>query len=305
MKVLYRKLMQTQSSDKCILRDGFSLVEILTVVVISSMVTLAALDVYTRAQSTVTSVEARIDNQMVSNEIMQRIAEDLDRLTLPGLETKITIANKFDGAYNLSQMTIVTQFYGSTIPPRPMIFEKVVWQSAYDPVEDALILYRSHSGINLEDKIVDQDLAEQQRVKGELFIPVKTGITFFEITVPKGNQLLKSWKSSTLPRMIRITLSLAAPQEDFITGAAMVMEDDKVMRTVAIDRTRMIAYKFERKTFKTRENEPNSIFSEDFDIGDTEDAERATDTGEGGENDTGDTEPPIELPGTDLKDTKE
>ena len=37
--------MQTQSSDKCILRAGFSLVEILVVVVIAAMITLAVLEV--------------------------------------------------------------------------------------------------------------------------------------------------------------------------------------------------------------------------------------------------------------------
>ncbi len=294
--------MQTQSSDKCILRAGFSLVEILAVVVIAAMVTLAVLDLYSRAQSTVTSIDAKIDNQMLPNEIMQRIAEDLDRLTLPGLETKITIANKFDGLYNLSQMTIITQFYGSGSLPKPQIFEKVVWQSAYDPVEDALMLYRSHSGINLEDKIVDRDLAEKQRGGRELFIPVKTGITFFEIVVPQGDQVLRGWNRSTLPRMIRITISLAAPREDFITGDLVVLEKDKVTRTVAIDRTRLITYKFVRKEFEPEEVEPNSIFTEGLDIGDTEDAEKETDTLQRGVNDTDtgegtdNTDSTIELP---------
>ncbi len=286
MKVLDRKLMQTQDLDKCTVRCGFSLVEILTVVVIASMITIAVLDVYNRVQSTVASIDARIDNQMLPNEIMQRIAEDIDRLTLPGLETKIAIANKFDGLYNLSQMTIITQFYGSGNSPKPQIFEKVVWQSAYDPVEDALMLYRSHSGINLEDKIVDQDLAEQQRGGRELFIPVKTGITFFEIVVPQGDQVLRGWKRSTLPRMIRITISLAAPQEDFITGDVVVPEEAKVTRTVAIDRTRLIAYKFVRKTFEPAEAEPNSIFTEGLDVGDTEEEPDKTDPPETEPQDT-------------------
>lgn len=292
MKVLYRKLMQTQSMDKCILRAGLTLVEVLAAVIIASMITLAVLNVFSRAQATVVSVDARIDNQMVPNEIMQRIAEDLDRLTLPGLDTRVAIANKSDGVYNLTQMTIITQFYGSGTPPRAAVFERVVWQSAYDPVEEALMLYRSHTGINLEDKIVDQDLAKQQRVKGELFIPVKTGITFFEIVVPKGEQLLRSWRISDLPRMIRITLSMAAPQEDLITGAMVVAEEDKVMRTVAIDRTRMIAYKFEKMVFDTQENEPNSIFDENFDIGDTEGGEEPDDP-----------DLPIDLPEPGPRDT--
>ena len=57
--------MRTQSPDKCILRAGFSLIEILTVVVIAAMITLAVLDVYSRALSTIVSVDARIDSQMV------------------------------------------------------------------------------------------------------------------------------------------------------------------------------------------------------------------------------------------------
>ncbi len=286
--------MRTQSSDKCILRAGFALIEILTVVVIAAMITLAVLDVYSRAQSTIMSIDARIDNQMVPNEIMQRIAEDIDRLTLPGLETKITIANKSDGRYNLSQMTIITQYYDSLIPPKPRIFEKVVWQSAYDPIEDTLMLYRSHSGLNLEDKIVGQDLAKQQRGGRELFIPVKTGITFFEIVVPQGDQMLRGWRSSTLPRMIRITLSLAAPQEDFITGDLVVLEEDKVMRTVAIDRTRLITYKFERKIFDNPEAEPNSIFTEGLDAEDAENATDIADTGEG-PGDRGPPSVPVEI----------
>lgn len=294
--------MRTQNSDKSILRAGFSLVEIVAVVVIAAMVTLAVLDVYNRAQSTMASVNTRIDNQMVPNEIMQRIAEDVDRLTLPGLETKITIANKFDGRYNLSQMTIITQFYDHSIPPKPQIFEKVVWQSAYDPIEGTVMLYRSHSGINLEDRIVGQDLAKRQRGGRELFIPVKTGITFFEIVVPQGDQILRSWKSSTLPRMIRITLSLAEMQEDFITGNLVVSEDDKVSRIIAIDRTRLMTYKFKRKIFEIEDGEPNSIFTDGLDIGDAEDAENATDTAEPGANDTdtgegpGDPDLPIEPP---------
>lgn len=279
--------MRTQTPDKCILPAGFSLIEILAVVVIAGMIAIAVLNVYSRAQSTIAAIDTRIDNQVLPNEILQRIAEDIDRLTLPGLDTRVAVANKFDGLYNLSQMTITTRYYDSGTPPKAQVFEKVVWQSAYDPVEDALILYRSHSGLNLADKIVDKDLAEQQRGGRELFIPVTTGITFFEIVVPRGDNLLREWKLSTLPRAIRITISLVAPQEDWATGDLVVFDEDKVTRTVAIDRTRMISYKFVRKEFILDETEPNSLFTESLDAAGAEDTEKATDTGEG----TPDTDP--------------
>lgn len=273
--------MRTQTSDKCILPAGFSLIEILAVVVIAGMIAVAVLNVYSRAQSTIASIDTRIDSQALPNEILQRIAEDIDRLTLPGLDTRVAVANKFDGFYNLSQMTITTQYYDSGNPPKAQVFEKVVWQSAYDPVEDALILYRSHTGLNLADKIVDQDLAKQQRGGRELFIPVTTGITFFEIVMPRSNTLLREWKLSTIPPAIRIAISLAAPQEDWETGDMVVFEEDKVMRTVAIDRTRMITYKFVRQDFTLDETEPNSLFSEGLDISGAEDTQKTTDKGEG------------------------
>lgn len=291
--------MRTQTSDKCILPAGFSLIEILAVVVIAGMIAVAVLNVYSRAQSTIASIDTRIDSQALPNEILQRIAEDIDRLTLPGLDTRVAVANKFDGFYNLSQMTITTQYYDSGNPPKAQVFEKVVWQSAYDPVEDALILYRSHTGLNLADKIVDQDLAKQQRGGRELFIPVTTGITFFEIVMPRSNTLLREWKLSTLPPAIRITISLAAPQEDWATGDLVVFDEDKITRTVAIDRTRMISYKFVRQEFKLDETEPNSLFTEGLDIGGAEDTEKAVDTGEGPDNTDPTTNGPLDvkLPG--------
>jgi len=243
-------------------RVAFSLIEILAVVVIAGMIIVVVLSVYGKAQATVTAIDARIDGQMLPNEILQRIAEDIDRLTLPGLDTVIGISNKFDGRYNLAQLTISTRFYDSSQPPRAQVFEKIVWQSAYDPVEDALTLYRSHSGINLEDKIVDKDLADRQRTEGELFIPVTTGITFFEIVVPREGNPLRNWRLGTPPRSIRVTISLAPPREDWTTGEFVVFDEDKVSRTIAIDRTRMIPYKFVRKEFKLEETEPNSIDAE-------------------------------------------
>lgn len=284
--------MRTRTYDKCIVPAGFSLIEILAVVVIAGMMIVAVLNVYSRAQSIIAAIDTRIGSQTLPNEILQRIAEDIDRLTLPGLDTRIAVANKFDGQYNLSQMTISTHYYDSDNPPKAQVFEKVHWQSAYDPVKEALMLYRSHTGLNLADKIVDKDLAEQQRSGRELCIPVTTGITFFEIVVPRRNTLLREWNLSTIPPAIRIAISLAAPQEDWETGDMLVFEEDKVMRTVAIDRTRMITYRFVRQDFTLDETEPNSLFSEGLDIGGAEDTEKTTDTGEGTDN----TDPPTTEP---------
>jgi type II secretory pathway pseudopilin PulG len=236
---------------------AFSLLETLAAVTITSMIIVAAIGVYGRVRAAAESVERRLDNTMLPNEIVQRIAQDIDRLTLPGLETTLVIANKFDGRFNLCRMEITTRFYDGSEPPTPRIYEKVVWQSDYDLASDSIILYRSHSGLNLEDKLVDKDLDALQQGGREVFIPVTTGITFFEIVAPQGENEFREWRLSGLPRAVRVRISFAEPREDFETGDVLVFDEDKVLRTIAIDRTRKLRYKFVRKEFEL--DDPNSV----------------------------------------------
>ncbi|MBE0534906.1 MAG: prepilin-type N-terminal cleavage/methylation domain-containing protein [Phycisphaerae bacterium] len=251
-----------------LVRRGFSLIETLAALTITAMIIIATINVYGRIRSVAASVERRVDDALLPNEIVQRIAQDIDRLTLPGLETTLAIANKFDGRYNLCRMEIVTRFYDGSEPPKPQIYEKVVWQSDYDPVVDAVILYRSHSGLNLEDKLVDKDLDALQQGGREMFIPVSTGITFFEIIVPQGDNEFREWRLNSLPRAVRVRVSFAQPREDFETGEWLVFDEDKVVRTIAIDRTRKLRYRFIRKEFELAEDDPNTVLEGSEGMGD-------------------------------------
>ncbi|HPD45971.1 MAG TPA: hypothetical protein P5279_05730 [Anaerohalosphaeraceae bacterium] len=236
---------------------GFSLLETMAAVTLTSMIIIAAISVYGRVRDAAEAVERRLDNTMLPNEIIQRIAQDIDRLTLPGLETTLSLANKFDGRYSLCRLEIVTRFYDGSEPPRAQIYEKVVWQSDYDMVNDKVILYRSHSGLNLEDKLVDRELEALQRGGREIFIPITTGITFFEIVAPQGENEFREWRLSGLPRALRVRISFAEPREDFETGEWLVFDEDKVVRTIAVDRARKLRYKFVRKEFEL--DDPNTV----------------------------------------------
>ena len=239
-------------------QKAFSLIEVIAVITISALILIAVLNVYGRVQSTAASINSKIDNQLLPNEVIQRIAEDIDRLTLPGLETTISVANKMDGDFNLTRMIITTKFYGTGSNPKAEVYEEVIWQSDYDPVEDAIVLYRLHDGLNLEDKIVDLDLEGNIREDRNLFVPITSGITFFEILVPQGENEFREWKLSNLPRAIRVRISFVQPEED-MTGEFVLYDEDKMTRTIAIDRTRAIRYKFEKKEFKAEEEDPNDI----------------------------------------------
>ena len=252
---------------------GFSLVEAITVLVIAAMVMIAALTVYGRVKAAAASVSQKLEDRTLPREILQRIAEDLDRLAAPGLDTAVTINNKFQSGYNISQMIIENKIYDKDDKPR--IYEKIVWQSSYDPFEDALILYRSHSGLNLEDKVIaDAEQLEMQELETELFIPLCSGITYFTIQVPKDEKFLKKWTDEKkLPKSVEVTISFAEPfQAD--GGELDVYEEDKITRTIAIDRTRKIKYVFVKRDLAEEykvETDPNEITTDSNEYDESED----------------------------------
>jgi hypothetical protein len=268
----------SRTPAKC--RKAFSLVETVTVLTITAMLVLAVLGIYNRVKASAAAINRTLDKNLLSTEVLQRIAEDLDRLAVSGFDTKISIANRLDASgYNITQLIIQNTVYGDNNISR--IFEKIIWQTYYDPFEESLILYRCHDGINLEDKVITDDLqAERQKAGTALFIPLCTGITFFKIRVPtiknlveeslkeetyvdygeqsESEKFLDKWTDNKLPKAVTVTISFGQPYEA-VTGELDVPENEKITRTIAIDRTRKIAYKFIRKEFAPEDaNDINS-----------------------------------------------
>ena len=271
------------SSRSLPVRPAFSLVEIVVVLGITAMIMLASFTIYGRVRASTVAVNDTLDRNIIPTEILQRIAEDLDRLASPGLGTTITINNRFDSSgYTIARLIIKNTVYGKKNKPR--IFEKIVWQTYYDYFEDALILYRSHNGINLEDKVVTDDRQlELKEMDADYFIPLCSGITFFKIQVPvvkvfgenvklpgpgevwsdeeeEEEKFVDRWVSGTLPKAVTVSISFAEPYQA-VTGELEVLDSEKITRTIAIDRTRNVKYRFVSKDFGPED--PNDIDSPD------------------------------------------
>jgi len=254
-------------------QPAFTLVEIITVLAIAAMIIIATINVYGRVKATADSINAHLDENILPKEILQRIAEDLDTLAAPGFDTTVTIRNKISNTYNVSQLIIENKFYDAQ--DKPQTFQKVTWQAQYDAFEDAVILYRAHSGLQLEDPVIDADKstlnsqAYYQNRGIDLFVPVASGITFFKIEVLENDRLLPAWSKTELPKAVFVTISFAPFIED-IDGSFYIPEEDKISRTIAVDRTRKIAYKFLSKEFDLEEEleqdqqDPNSLTSSDI-----------------------------------------
>ena len=261
---------------------GFSLIETLTVLAITAMIMIATMSVYSNVRRNVAAIDGNLDQGELPREILQRIAEDLDRLARPGFDTSVIVRNKLKNGYNISQLIIENRFYGDDPPNKPQIAERITWQSDFDPYTSTLILYRAHSGIRLEDGLVDREQLDKQEKGIEQFVPLAAGITHFELLIPSGDTLVREWGQPDLPKAIRVLLSFGAPEQTE-TGDWIIPEQDLFVRTIAINRTRPISYQFVKK---------------DFDLSDLDSAdpnEVTPDTGDGSAEktpmDSSDTEP--------------
>ncbi|MHC5145747.1 MAG: PulJ/GspJ family protein [Planctomycetota bacterium] len=233
---------------------AFTLVETIVVLMLGSLILMAVLGVYGRVRANGSAILGRLQQHRLQSEILQKIAEDIDRLAAPGFEATIRFQNKLNNGYYSAQLILESSYYGND--NKKDIYEKIEWRTAYDPAHDTLTLYRMHEGLNVEDKVLGVDPEQPP------YIPVAQGVTFFELKARQGETVLGAWSSDALPKAVQVGLSFAWPQE-LSDGSVGVAEEDIFFRTVAVDRTRLIPYQFVKKNFELPDGEdPNEVLGD-------------------------------------------
>ena len=221
---------------------GFSLAEVLAAMTFGAMVIVAVLAIYHRAERSASAALRKLDESQLPREVLQYIAEDIDRMISSDANMKVTIQNKLESTASGKLFPAARLAMTRTITDarnREHIFEEIIWQSSYniESLTEGLVLYRSHSGINLEDKVLQENKFDWER---ELFVPICSGVTFFNISATSGDNLVERW-DGTPPTGVAVTISFSEPYKN-IDGTYDVQEEDKIIRTVAIDRTRKIQF---------------------------------------------------------------
>jgi len=221
---------------------GYSLAEVLAALTIGSLVMVAVLGIYHRAEKSVVAVTHRLDGSRLPGEVLQRIAEDLDNIISSSSDAKITIDNKFERVASAMLMPAARLVITRTVEDskdKEQIFKEIIWQSSYDfeGASNSLTLYRSASGLNMEDKVLEKYKDDVER---EAFVPICSGITFFKIGALSGKEPIERWNGSP-PRGIVVTISFAEPYKK-ADGTFDVPDEEKITRTIAIDRTRKIRF---------------------------------------------------------------
>lgn len=217
--------------------SGFSLAEMLAALTIGAMILVAVVSIYSRAERSADTISRRLDSSRLPGEVLQRIAEDLDRTISAGSNAKITIENKFENGFPSARLTIRKTITDSK--NQEQTFEEITWQSSADMDSNSLVLYRSHRGLALEDKLLDEKRESWE--EDYSFVPICAGVTFFRIQVLQGESLQDKWAGDALPAGIVATISFARPF-DTLTGSFDVPDAEKISRTIAIDRTRKIGF---------------------------------------------------------------
>jgi len=222
--------------------NGFSLAEVLAALTISSMILVAVLSIYSRAENAAAGVTRRLDSVSLPAEILQRIAEDLDRVAGTSSGAKVTIENKIVNGLQTAKLVISTTFYNKE--NKEQTFEEIVWQGNYDYEADrGLILYRSHSGITAEDKLLDD---QKENWEKELFVPICSGVTFFKIEARVDGNSVNGWTNPSLPQGIVVAVSFAEPFKK-LDGTLDVPEAEKISRTIAVNKNRKIGFEIVEK----------------------------------------------------------
>lgn len=235
-------------------RKAFTLAEILAALIIGSMILIAVLGIYSRAERSSAAVMRKLDDSWLPSEVLQRIAEDLDQIVSSDKNTRITITNKLDNGFSTARIQILKTIYNKA--DKSQDFEKIIWQTSFGYTTDsgALVLYRSHTGIASEDKLLDKQRADWEQTYS--FVPICTGVTYFKIQIPtdQSENMQERWTSNSLPPGIVVTISFAQPFKR-VDGTFDVPDTEKIARTIAVDRTRKIAFEFVKKESEDEETE--------------------------------------------------
>lgn len=218
---------------------GYSLGEMLAALVIGAMVLTAILGVYGQANRAADAVLNKIETPALGAEVLQLIAEDLDRIVGADENVTVQIRNGIDNGFVTAELIVRRTLKDAE--NKDQTLEEITWRAGYDydSAVPGLVIYRSRTGVGFEDKLLDS--RRENWETNYPFIPICRGITYFRVEVPKGDGAVNQWSSPSPPGGVRVMLSFATPYQT-VRGTLDVLDEEKVTRTIAIDRLRTIRY---------------------------------------------------------------
>ena len=90
-------------------RKAFSLIEVIVALTMASMIMITTITIYSQVRKAVAAVNEKMGSGNIATDVLQLIAEDIDRLSTSGMDTTIKIQNKAVKGLHKSQMIITSR----------------------------------------------------------------------------------------------------------------------------------------------------------------------------------------------------
>jgi type II secretory pathway pseudopilin PulG len=89
--------------------SAFTLIETIVVLMLAALVLMAVLGIYNRVRASAVTIVDRLEQNRLQTEILQKIAEDIDRLAAPGFDATINFQNKLNNGYHSARLILESQ----------------------------------------------------------------------------------------------------------------------------------------------------------------------------------------------------
>jgi prepilin-type N-terminal cleavage/methylation domain-containing protein len=225
-------------------KTGFTLAEVLAAMVIGSMVLIAVLTVYSRAQRCAAAVTRSLNESRRPYEVLQLIAEDLDKMISNDSNINAVMAERYVNNYMAAILMIDVNYKDGA--NKDQKYEQLIWQcnTNYESDANDMVLYRYYEGIAPEDKLLDRNKDISER---NVYVPICRGVTYFGIDIYTGQEEPVPVLPRGTPLGVTLTISFAEPFKD-LDGHYDVPENQKYSRTITFDKSRNIKFKIEENT---------------------------------------------------------
>jgi hypothetical protein len=219
------------------LQRGISLVELVIATMIGSMMLVAVFVMYSHSRRNVAAISAALERNELPDRILQLLARDMDRFFADTEDVSFILQPmQYEGLVS-AKLIMESKLYDNQSRPRP--YERIIWDARYDNTTQSLILYRGHSGLVSEDKLLESQRTEEERRQ---LVPLCDGLTHFEIWVVSHGRRMNAYSQNILPEQVIVSLSFAEPQKQ--GNEYIIPEEEIVTRTIAVNRVRKIGYIF-------------------------------------------------------------
>jgi hypothetical protein len=216
---------------------GVSLLELVIAMMIAGMVLVTLFTLYSQTRRDADTISSSLEKSGLPERILQLIAQDLDRFYGITEDVTFNLQTRPEGGLVGSSVIMESRIYDRFSSPQT--YERIIWQTRYDAESQSMVLYRGHSGLIAEDKLLESPPIAEER--GQL-VPLCRGLTYFEIGAVVGGLKRTAYGGPVTPPQVVVSLSFAEAEKK---GDEYVIPPEQIItRTITLNRLRKINYVF-------------------------------------------------------------